>query len=587
MNESHLEAGGPGAGPIPRRLESWKRIAQYLNRDVRTVQRWEAAEGLPVHRLQHRSQGSVFAYVEELDAWLNARASDGAVSHAPSARRRTIVAGLIVAMALATAAALWFGSISSDSGVPGDRLMLAVLPFENLSGETARSYFSDGLTEDVITELGHVNPERLGVIARTSVMQYRGSTKDIAEIGRELGVDYILEGSVRRDGERLRLAAQLIDASDQSHRWAQTYDRSLHSVLDLQTELARQVARAIRIELGTAYAATGKPAATNLEAYELLLLGKHHLYRWMPDGFVLARRYLSQAIERDPGLAAAHAWLAMAHLAIAFYEIEPRAEAYAGAVQAARRALELNPREGQALVVLAFKAHKYDWDWHRAEQLFQRALEVGPNSPWPHWGYAHLLNSQGRHEEAIAEARLALRLDPASLFMHFVVQSTLWDARRYDEAFAACQAAQERLPERPRAYFQCAKEVYERMGQYERAIGMRARLSELGAAAGYYYKIEAGNRDIGPLRRLYSEHGPSGYWAWVKELRDELGDYHAVNRAIARAQRGELDEAIAVLNNGFRRRDHSMTQIKVEPLLDPLRGDPRFRDLLRQMHLQD
>lgn len=576
------------ANPPARRLESWKRIAQYLNRDVRTVQRWETAEGLPVHRLQHHKQGSVFAFVDELDDWLEARASHVGGSRTPPASRRTAIAGVAVALAVVVAAAVYFSGIASNPRVFGDdKVVLAVLPFENLSGEAERSYFSDGLTEDLITELGRVNPERLGVIARTSVMRYRDTNKNAAEIGRELGVDYILEGSARLEGERLRLTAQLIDVRDQTHRWAHTYDRPMRAVLDLQAELAIHVARAIRIELGSARERASKAALTDPEAYELLLLGKHHLHRWTPDGFIQARSYFNQALARDPGLAAAQAWLAMSHLAVAFYELEPRANAYAHAVQAARRALELDPQEGQALVVLAFKAYAYNWDWTRAEQLFQHAIAVSPNSPWPHWGYAHLLNSLGRHEQAIAEARLALRLDPASLFTQFAAQFTLWDARRYDEALAACDEARERLPERPRAYFQCAKEVYERTAQYERAIEMRAQLSELGPTAGYYYKIELGDRDNVPLRRAYRERGAAGYWKWVKSLRDELGDYHSVNRAVTRVQLGEFDEAITVLEDGFQRRDHSMTDIKVEPLLDPLRGDPRFQNLLRRMHLQD
>ena len=565
MNGRTGESEASDANAPGRRLESWKRIAQHFRRDVRTVQRWEATEGLPVHRLRHHKQGSVFAYVGELDAWFEARASRSGESR-PSPRHRS----------------------AADRGAVGNRkIMLAVLPFENLNGEAGRNYFSDGLTEDLITELGRVNPGHLGVIARTSVMRYRGANKDIAEIGRELGVDYILEGSVRLEGERLRLAAQLIVVSDQTHRWARSYDRSLRSVLDLQAELANHVARAVRIEFGSSRERTRKGAPTNPEAYELLLLGKHHLHRWMPDGFARARGYLSQAVALDPGLAAAQAWLAMSYLAIAFYELEPRAEAYARAVEAARRALELDPRESQALVVLAFKAYKYDWDWASAEQLFQDAIAVSPNSPWPHWGYAHVLNTLGRYEGAIAQARLGLQLDPASLFTQFAAQFTLWDARRYDEALAACDEARDRLPDSPRAYLQCAKEVYERTGHYERAIEMHARLSELGADAGYYYKIVSGGRDIAPLRRGYREHGPAGYWAWVKSVRDELGDYHSVNRAVTRAQLGELDEAFAILEDGFQRRDHSLTDIKVEPLLDPLRDDPRFRNLLRRMHLQD
>ncbi|HET6630920.1 MAG TPA: tetratricopeptide repeat protein [Woeseiaceae bacterium] len=347
------------------------------------------------------------------------------------------------------------------------------------------------------------------------------------------------------------------------------------------------MARAIRVELVAPPTSAREAAAIDPQTYELLLLGRHHLHRWKPEGFVAARDYLTRAVERDPGHSAAQAWLAMAYLGIAFYEIEPRAQAYANASAAARAALELDPLEGQALVVLGFEAYAHDWNWPLAEHYFRRALETSPNTPWPHWGYAHLLDSLGRHEEAIAESRLALRLDPASLFMHYARQFVLWNAGRYAEAFAACEDARERMPDRPRAWYQCAKEVYERTGQYERAIEMRAALSNLGPEAGYYYKIEAGSRNIGALRRAWRERGAAGYWTWVKVLRDDLGSYHAVNRAAARAQLGEVDEAIAVLEDGFRRRDQSLTALGTEPLLDPLRGDPRFADLLRRMRLPE
>ncbi|MDN5865273.1 MAG: tetratricopeptide repeat protein [Gammaproteobacteria bacterium] len=576
-----------GAGPGARRLDSWKRIARYLDRDVRTVQRWEASEDLPVHRLEHGRQGTVFAYADELDAWRREHERRGNGSRA-GPKRRVLVTGLVVVLALIGAAVAYRIVTASDaSALAGDRPMLAVLPFQSLGATPGHGYFAAGLTEDLITNLGQINPGELGVIARTSVMRYADTRKSIAQIGRELNVDYILEGSVRRVGERLRVTAQLIDADDQTHVWANSYDRKLQDVLKLQAELANQVAGAIQVELGPIRAEAGTAPTVDPKAYQLLARGRHQLYRWMPGGFLEGRRYLRRAVELDPDLASAWSWLAMANLGIATYEVEPREEAYDRAVKAARRALALDPRQGLALFVLAYKTYRYDWNWDRAEELFRCAIEASPNSPWTHWGYSGLLTILGRHDEAIAQARLALRLDPASIYMqYFGLRYALLYARRYDETLAACEAMREALPERPGAFYGCLLAVYKRTAQYQKAIEMHAKLHELGAAAGYTNMGEVDDADIAALRRAWREHGAAGYWRWVKAMRDRPGDFNAVDRAIPRVQLGEFDEAMAMLEEGFRQRGFSMPIIKVEPLLDPLRDDPRFRDLLRRMHLQ-
>lgn len=584
---------GSAANFAARRLESWKRIARYLRRDVRTVQRWESTEDLPIHRLQHRKQGSVYAYADELDVWLRDHEAGGnetanRESHVGS-RRRAIVAGLFVVLSLVGAAVVYRIVTVPDAGAFSDhRVMLAVLPFENMGAAPEHGYFAAGLTEDLITDLGRVNPEQLGVIARTTVMRYKDTRKSISEIGRELGVDYILEGSVRREGERLRVTAQLIAVNDQTHLWANSYDRRLQDVLNLQAELAHQVAGAIQVELGPARTESGAKAMVNPKAYDLLLRGRYQIFRWTAGGFLKGRHYLGKAVKLDPDLANAWAWLSMANMAIAFYGLEPAGQGWSRSVRAARRALALDPRQGLALVALGWKAYKHDWDWDRADRLFRRAVEASPNSPWPHWGYAQFLNAMGRHEEAIAEARRALRLDPASLYTQFAMHFTLWEAGRYAEALAGCRKTHERLPERPDAFYRCALEVYQRLGQYRKAIEMGAHLAALGTAAGNYYRLELGDHRITSLKRAYREHGAAGYWTWFKELRaDGFGHSGPLSRAIAYVQLGQFDRAMAVLEEGFRQHALSMTEVKVEPLLDPLRGDSRFQELVRRMHLQD
>lgn len=588
---------------VPR-LGTWKRIARYLHRDVRTVQRWEASEQLPVHRLQHHRQGSVFAYADELDIWLreheagDSKAGDNTARDDESAgstsrhaaARRLVVAGCTLVLLLAGAAAVYrIGAAPEDGVFAEDRPMLAVLPFDSLGDPSAHGYFAAGLTEDLITELGRVNPEQLGVIARTTVMRYQDSDASVARIGRELGVDYILEGTVRRQGQRLRVTAQLIEVQDQTHIWADSYDRRVRDVLGLQAALARQVASTIQVQLRPGEAEAGAVATVDPKAYDLMLRGRDQLYRWMSGGFIKGREYLRQAVEVDPDLANAWAWLAMANMAIAFYELEPDKEAWQRSVRAARRALALDPRQGLALVALGWKAYKHDWDWDRAQRLFQRAVAVSPNSPWPHWAYAQFLSAMGRDDEAIAEARRGLRLDPASLYTQFAMHYTLRAARRYDAALASCQSAHARLPERPGAFYRCALETYQRSGQYHKAIKALVALHQLGAAAGYYYGLDLGDHGTDALRRAYREHGAAGYWTWVMSLHDDksVAGYSALSRAIPRVQLGRFDEAMSVLEEGFRQHDPSMTDIKAEPLLQPLHGKPRFRDLLGRMRLLD
>ena len=221
------------------RLESWKEIAVYLRRGVRTVRRWEKEEGLPVHRQAHKKLGTVYAHRSELDAW-----REGRRATAPETTRTVLV-----------------GSRNSSA-----RLMIAVLPFQNLSGDSEQEFVADGLTEEMIGQLGRFNPETLGVIARTTMMRYKRTTRTVRRIGEELNVDYVLEGSIRREADRVRVTAQLIQARDQTHLWSGAYEQAIHSILTLQRELARDIGREIRLKLTPREAASGGPGMVNPDA---------------------------------------------------------------------------------------------------------------------------------------------------------------------------------------------------------------------------------------------------------------------------------------------------------------------------------
>src|SRR5215470_5231905 len=301
------------------RLDSWKEIATFLNRGVRTVQRWEATEGLPIRRHQHQKLGSVFALKSEVAAWWKSRSADLASSSSVSA--------------------------SSESGA-NRKLRLLVLPFANLGADASQEYLADGFTEELITQLARLNPDRLAVIARATAMHYKGTRKRADRIARELKVDYLLEGSLRREASDVRVTAQLIQASDQTHCWAQTYDRDVASALVLQSDVAAAIAKEIQVALSPeAQATLAAKREVNLAAHEDYLKGRYYLNRPHPESLAQSVAWFESAIVRDAGFPLAYASLshALALLAMVPFDVLPPHASMPKARVAAIRALELDP----------------------------------------------------------------------------------------------------------------------------------------------------------------------------------------------------------------------------------------------------
>ena len=299
------------------RLDSWKEIAVYLKREVRTVQRWEKTDGLPVHRLQVNKQGPVYAYKSELDSWFRGREPglEAEAKHEEGSGARTrprmqwlIVRGLLAVAMLVCVGAYFAGKSRWLNGSATQRIKLVVLPLQNLSGDSAQEYFSDGMTEEMITQLGKLDPERLGVIAAESSKLFAG--KPIAEVGRALGVQYAIEGSVRRGGNQVRIDVQLIQVSDQTHVWADSYTRDLIDVLRVQDQVAAAVARQIRVALpvsavGAHGSARPLSRSVNPEAHDAYLRGR---FEWTNNGDVYKSiEAYKEAIEKDPQYAVAYA----------------------------------------------------------------------------------------------------------------------------------------------------------------------------------------------------------------------------------------------------------------------------------------
>jgi TolB-like protein/Flp pilus assembly protein TadD len=597
--DRHSPVPGPGIKPAQHadeRLDSWKEIANYLRRDESTVRRWEK-DGLPVHRHRHKFRAAVFAYKSELDAWWNNsehRANTASDIHAehhaqPSAAAQTarpelLLRGrllrpllLILVLAIVAASIYWGWQRSTSVSQPGKAVMLAVLPLLNLSGNPDEDYFADGLTEEMLTQLGRLQPDRLGVIARTSIMQYKATKKPVDEIGRELHVDYILEGGVRRDANQLRISIQLIRVSDQTHVWAESYQRDARDILALQNEVASSVAREISLKLsaqGQAALASARPV--NPKTYELYLRGRYLWNQRTEQALQKSIEYFQQAIAEDPGYAPSHAALADAYIAAGNWGLLPPTEAFPKAKTAAAQALGIDERMAEARVALAYATHLYDWNPVVAEKEFNRALELNSNYAPGHQWYAVFLASRSRFDEAIAHITRAQELDPVSLIIGDVRGWIYSLARRNQQAIEAFRKTIELDPKFYPTHYDLGM-TFADTGSYEDAI------RELGTARTLSGDSE---RTISGLAYAYAMAGEK---AQARQLLAEL-QKHSSRRfvpsfdiAVVHGALGETDQAFAWLEKAFAERHPWLVMLRVAPKVDKLRSDPRFKELLQRV----
>ena len=456
------------------------------------------------------------------------------------------------------------------------RVMLAVLPFANLSNDPEQEYFSDGLTEETITDLGEINPERLGVIARTSATAYKHTNKTIAQIGRELGVDYILEGSVRREGSSARITAQLIRVKDQVHLWAHNYDRETGGLLALQNELGRAIAQQVQVKLTTLYGVRlVNKYAPNPEAYELYLKGRFYLKQRTFDAMDKSIEYFQRSIEKDPGFALAYAGLADSYLARATgspQEFDPKAKA------AASRALELDDDLAEAHAALGAEKADFEYDWQGAEQEFKRALELDPNDADAHYRYAWTyLTPLGKSDQAISEMKRALELDPFSRMDNTVFGLTYFYARKYDQAEEQFKKAIELNPDFFMTYYHFAW-LSSQMGQYSNAISEFTQGRLLSSDDGVVKS--AASQDVA-LKKAFMAKGATGFWQQLLKSR-EIGEFDTPQ---VYARLGDKERALRGLERNYEERATLGTLLNVDPAFDSLHADQRFSDLVRRMGL--
>jgi TolB-like protein len=592
-------------------LDSWKEIATYLGRDVRTVQRWEKKEGLPMHRQIHEKLGTVFAYKSEIDAWWRERSANLApkaedknptqgphivswptytakkageeiVSATPSARIRPLrvrvreTAAVLVALLLLGMYVAWRSGFLWVQPTPA-KIRIAVLPFKNLSGDPEQEYFSDGMTEEMITELGRMQPDRLGVIARTSAMLYKNTQKDLGQICRELGVQYALEGSVFLAGERTRITAQLIQCSDQTHVWADSSERELANIVSLQSEVAASVARKVRVALNTNEQFQIREAhPLNPEAYEAYLKGIYFWGKLSPDSTQTPIKYLEASIQKDPGYAPAYARLATCYLqpelvrGVSPYEAQARAKA------AATEAAAIDYDSAEAHLSLATVADN-DWDWPLAEREFRHAIKLDPNLTLAHIGYGYLLAVLRKPEESLNELTIAQSLDPVSQATGLVAVAGLYYSRRYDQSIALAQQWLELYPDAPRFHHLLA-EGYAQKGLESMAVKEYLRAAEL---------TDSNGATLTALQSASRESGLKGLWqqrlAYDKESTSQTP--RTYDLAFDYAALGDRGRALVWLERAYDEHQWRLMLIGVDPTFDVLRADPHFQDLLRRMRL--
>ena len=466
--------------------------------------------------------------------------------------------------------------IASLSEPAARRPRLVVLPFANLSGDPAQEYFSDAITEEISGGLAGLGPEHLAVIARTTAMHYKGSQKDVAQIGRDLTVDYVVEGSVLRAGDRITASVQLIQVKDQTHLWTKRYDADLQDIFSVENA----VFQAIAAQIGVVSRCAAKKPTENLRAYNLYLQGRHQMFKLTPEGMVRAKQCFEEAVALDREFALAYDSLAELFWYLGFLGVMPPKQASSTGVLAAIRALELDNTLAETHALLGWYRKELDYDWPEVHREMSRALELKPASPVVRFRYAKgWLLPHGRIQEAVAEIEGALESDPLSMDMRYWLGIVFWLGRQYDRAIEEGRRILEQDPAYAPGHFGIGLYCREK-GMYDEAIAAHRRAAELSGGApvmlGWLGLALAQGGNTGEARALLERlHGialkayvPPTSFAWI-----HLG-------------LGEIDAAFGWMDRAIDARDHMMTPIKTYPFLDSIRPDPRYPALLRRMNLK-
>jgi TolB-like protein/Tfp pilus assembly protein PilF len=454
---------------------------------------------------------------------------------------------------------------------------LAVLPLDNLSHDPAEDYFADGMTDELITELGQI--ATLRVISRTSVMQYRGTHKSLPQIASELNVDAVVEGTILRSGDRVRITAQLIRAPLDKHLWAHSYEGDLRNVLSVQENVAKDIAEQIRAQLTPQERAKLKNARpVNPAAYEAYLRGNYFADKRTAEDLTKAIEYFEEAIRDDPNWAPAYAGLADVYVVLSEYKSVPAHESHVKARVAARRAVELDDSLAEAHTELANLAGTEDYDWPGAEREFRRALELNPGNATAHYFHAMNLMSMGHWEEASAEMERARELDPLSIIINANIGLVYYYARHPDRAIEAERKALELDPNTAFIYEYLGL-AYLQKGMYQEAIGHLQKA--VGLSNGFpWYQAE-----LAYSYAAAGNHAQAGRILTDLKSRSRRQFVCSYSLAVAYIGLGERDAALARLQMAYENREDQVAILRIEPLFDTLHADPRFQELLRRIGL--
>jgi len=537
-----------------------------------------------IQRCLAKPIGERYQRAAEVKAALDAVAWSGAATpaaHALPRQRRRAIGAAIAVVALILAVAAWAGwrSRSARAGTaarPAIRT-IAVLPLANLSGDSTQDYFADGMTEALITDLARV--KGIDVISRTSVMQYRAARKPLPQIARELSADAIVEGSVLRAGDRVRITAQLIEAASDRHLWADEYDRDARDILTLQREVARAIAREVRVTLAPQdEAQLAAVRRIDPTAHEAFLKAQTYSARLTEEDLKRAIALFQQAIDREPRWADPWAGLAFAHLERGIWGVASTKDVVANARAAITRALDLDPKLGEAHRTLGSIAMQYDWDWTRAEREMRQAIELSGGDALAHREYATMLHAIGRFPEALAEIDLAGRLDPLSASMRSQVARIHYRARRFDDAIRLFHESIE-LDRTYLPNYARLADVYIALAKPDEAIDVLER----GRALGYDSRRQSDG--FGVALAMAGRRQDAIQIADDLKRRAATSDQPYYSIAMVETALGDYDEAIAWLTRAVDERTAAVWLAGCELKLDPLRRDARFLALLRRINI--
>jgi TolB-like protein len=545
-----------------------------------------------IERCLRKEPGERYQRADEVRAALDAAASGQTAARAPwpgRPRARTRLGRIVLAAGAALLAlfALDIGGARTrltarpPAGAPaaaGRAIKIAVLPFANVSGDAQQDFLSDGVTTELIAELGRLRPDALSVIARTSVMRYKKTDAPVDQIGRELGVDYLLEGSAQREGGRIRITAELIKVADQTQLWADRYERDMAGILALQRDVAQKVASALALKLLPGEQARLAGARqVDPGAYEAYLRGSQSWIKMTPGDLDTAQRYFSAALEKDPDYAAAYTGLAWVWACRNQMGLSPPAEAVPKMKAAAMKAVELDDSLAEAHYALAGLWTWHEWNYPAAGPEWSRALQLNPNYAEGVAMYSHYLMIVHRPDEALTQIQRALTLDPYNVTIHSFYAIVLHLARRHDEAVTQARAALKMQPDNGVANTALILSLY-MTRRYDAAVA---------AAAGLYASAMFGWPEVADtLRRTYAEAGFERAMRRVADL--ETAKYGTLpgvanDAGMNYLMAGDTARAFEWFENAYAIRDPNLPYLNCYPILDPLRSDPRLQSLLRRI----